>query len=83
MAFPLPHPCALERRRAVAALALAAELPVVHVVLRMARGAVACELHGLRRLLVTPLARGAGVRAEQRESSRLRMVELPEAPAGR
>jgi len=74
---------ALERRGAMAALALAPELPEVDVVLRVAGGAIARQLHHLRRLFVAALAGGARVSAKQRKFGGLGVIEFPDTPTVR
>jgi len=81
MVSRLLQPCALETRGHVASLALAAVLPEVHIVLRMAGVAVLAQLHLVGRLPVAVRAGDAGVRTGKREFSRLAVVELPEAPS--
>src|SRR5205823_540118 len=79
----LVHPCALPRHRGMAAVALAAVLPDVHVVLLMAREAIRLELHFVRWPQVAGLAGKLAVRTAQGKSGLLAVVELPHLPAVR
>lgn len=65
----------------MAPLALAAVLPQVHVILRVAVRARGIELHLVRGLLVTVSTDELGVCAGEREMCLLAVVELPDAPA--
>src|SRR5256886_1396142 len=82
-ATSLVHPCALPRHRRMAAVALAAVLPDVHVVLLMARETIRLELHFVRWPQVAGLAGKLAVRTAQGKSGLLAVVELPHLPAVR
>jgi hypothetical protein len=62
-------------------LTLAAELPQVHIILRVARGALRAQLHLRSGLAMAPGAIQPGVRSEQRETGLLAMIEIPPLPA--
>src|SRR5882762_7385799 len=67
----------------MAALALTPVLPEVHVILRVAGNAIRTELHLVGRLPVAVRAHELRVRAGERESGLLAVVEFPNAPAVR
>jgi hypothetical protein len=67
----------------VTALALASELTVVDVVLRMAGRTIGLQLHAVRRLTVTGIALEALVSTDERKAGGLGVVEAPETPAVR
>jgi hypothetical protein len=73
----------LERRYAVAALALTAKLPKVNVILHVAGRAIAGELDLVGRLPVTTLAGRTCVGSQQRKTGDLLMVEFPDSPTAR
>jgi hypothetical protein len=58
-------------------LTLAAELPQVYIILRVARGAFRAQLHLRRGLAMAAGAIQFGVRSEQRETRLLAMIEIP------
>jgi|SRR5882757_2911969 len=62
-------------------LTLAAELPQVHIILRVARGAFRAQLHLRSRLAMAAGAIQPGVRSEQRETGLPAMIEIPPLPA--
>jgi hypothetical protein len=62
-------------------LTLAAELPQVHIILRVARGAFRAQFHLRSRLAMAAGAIEPGVRSEQRETGLLAMIEIPPLPA--
>ena len=67
----------------MAAVALPAVLPEVHVVLGVTRETVLFQLHLIRWALVAGLAGELAVRAGEGEAGLLAVVELPQAPAVR
>jgi hypothetical protein len=62
-------------------LTLAAELPQVHIILRVARSAFRAQLHLRSGLAMAAGAIQPGVRSEQRETGLLAMIEIPPLPA--
>jgi hypothetical protein len=62
-------------------LTLAAELPQVHIILRVARGAFRAQLHLRSRPAMAAGAIHPGVRSEQRETGLLAMIKIPPLPA--
>src|SRR5215472_8635308 len=77
----LLDPCSFPGRRGVAAVALPAVPPEVHVILLVAREAVLGELHLIGRAPMTGLAGELAVRTREGESGLLAVIELPQPPA--
>jgi len=73
--------CALESDGGVAALALTAVLPEVHVILLMASQTSRIEFHLVRGLFVATLTGQLPVRACQRKAGLLAVVKVPQAPS--